>query len=186
MTPIIARLVLAMLLLPFAGIVLASAFAISVAVLGRPDHEGVLVAWIVTDGFVVFYWILIWRSAVEWSQRRVVRTLLAVALGAVAAACACAGLRLLASAPIEPSFIFGNVLFPIVFVLTTVLCWRETPAERFARVAARGVDTVACPICGYNMTGLRDAKCPECGAVFTLDQLLTAQVSERCEELPMV
>jgi DNA-directed RNA polymerase subunit RPC12/RpoP len=30
---------------------------------------------------------------------------------------------------------------------------------------------IACPSCGYNLRGLKEAKCPECGAEFTLDQL---------------
>jgi hypothetical protein len=35
--------------------------------------------------------------------------------------------------------------------------------------------TVVCPLCGYNLTGLRQAACPECGDTFTLDQLAAAQ-----------
>lgn len=30
---------------------------------------------------------------------------------------------------------------------------------------------MTCPACGYNMRGLTEARCPECGAEFTLDQL---------------
>ncbi len=28
-----------------------------------------------------------------------------------------------------------------------------------------------CPACEYNMTGLYEARCPECGKLYTLDQL---------------
>jgi hypothetical protein len=34
---------------------------------------------------------------------------------------------------------------------------------------------VNCPQCGYSLVGLVEARCPECGAGFTLDQLLAAQ-----------
>ena len=35
--------------------------------------------------------------------------------------------------------------------------------------------TILCPVCGYNLTGLREARCPECGGTFTLDQLAASQ-----------
>ena len=75
---------------------------------------------------------------------------------------------------------FGFVLFgggvpPIAWVLATVLIWRETAEERMARITAAGTDAVLCPNCGYNMTGLREARCPECGSVFTIDQLVSGQ-----------
>jgi rubrerythrin len=37
---------------------------------------------------------------------------------------------------------------------------------------------VSCPSCGYNLTGLNEARCPECGAKFTLDELFAAQPRE--------
>jgi hypothetical protein len=36
-------------------------------------------------------------------------------------------------------------------------------------------DIVRCPVCDYSMAGLREAKCPECGSEFTLDQLVAGQ-----------
>ena len=67
------------------------------------------------------------------------------------------------------------ILPPIICVFTTVLIWRDTPVERLERFAAAGTDTVVCPICAYNLTGLHKCRCPECGSPFTLDQLLAAQ-----------
>jgi hypothetical protein len=65
---------------------------------------------------------------------------------------------------------------PIAWVLITVLLWRETARERFERLAGLGPGpTVSCPVCGYSLAGLREARCPECGTHFTLDQLLAAQ-----------
>ncbi|MCB9853406.1 MAG: hypothetical protein H6819_09955 [Phycisphaerales bacterium] len=184
MTQIIARLVLAMLILPFAMIIMATAFAVDVAIAGRPEFEGILVGWIITDLFVVVYWIAIWRSSIRWTQRRVASTLGAVGGGAFAAMLGIGALRHLIGIPIEPATMFGNSLFPLVFVLASVFIWRETAAERFERMRGRGVDTVACPICGYNMTGLREARCPECGVVFTLDELLSAQSQEQRDDVP--
>jgi len=67
-------------------------------------------------------------------------------------------------------------LVPIVWVLATVLLWRETAAERLARMSKLASHpTMLCPFCGYNLSGLREARCPECGASFTLDELAASQ-----------
>jgi hypothetical protein len=34
---------------------------------------------------------------------------------------------------------------------------------------------VTCPSCGYSMVGLASCQCPECGAAFTIDQLIRSQ-----------
>src|SRR5438552_13839611 len=33
-------------------------------------------------------------------------------------------------------------------------------------------ENVPCPSCGYNLRGLREARCPECGSSFTIEQLV--------------
>lgn len=38
-----------------------------------------------------------------------------------------------------------------------------------------GVVQISCPDCGYSMVGLREARCPECGSAFTLDELILSQ-----------
>ena len=34
---------------------------------------------------------------------------------------------------------------------------------------------VHCPSCGYSLIGLTELRCPECGATFTIDELIRAQ-----------
>jgi hypothetical protein len=60
-------------------------------------------------------------------------------------------------------------------LLSTVLVWRETAAERLAPLTAHGVPAIACPLCGYNRAGLTEAGCPECGGRFTLEQPVLAR-----------
>ena len=48
------------------------------------------------------------------------------------------------------------------------------PGHAVATKHQLGIDAIACPTCGYNLTGLREARCPECGSQFTLDQLYAA------------
>jgi hypothetical protein len=182
-TRIIARLILAMLLLPFAGVVLLVGFGMSAMIGGTTGGREMLIAWIVTDIFVVVYWVGIWRAGIVWTSKRVTLTFASAGLGAFASALVIVVLRDGAGLPVEPTMLFGNSLFPMVFVLSTVILWRESPAERHARITERGTDTVSCPICANNMTGLRAAKCPECGAVFTLDELLTSQANASREDL---
>src|SRR2546423_2402113 len=76
--------------------------------------------------------------------------------------------------PAAPIILLGGGIVPIVWVLATVLIWRETPAERIARMSILG-GKVECPLCGYDLSGLREARCPECGSIFTLDQLVASQ-----------
>ena len=180
MTATIARLILAMLILPVTGAVFLLMF---VAVLARssgrgpPSALGVALLWMVLYAFVATYWILLWRSTVQWTRGRVRNTTLAGLL-AVASGGAFAGLLATVSReiPYGIALLLGGGGVPIVWVLATVFLWRETPAERLARMSnLLGHPTVLCPFCGYNLSGLREARCPECGGSFTLEELAASQ-----------
>jgi dolichyl-phosphate-mannose--protein O-mannosyl transferase len=179
-TATIARLILAMLILPATGAVFLVAFlAIIVrsAQNGPPTMGAVVLLWAVVYTFVATYWILLWRSTVRWTRARERNTVLAgvvaIASGigfAVALVTAARGI------PHVIAGLIGGGTVPIVWVLATVLLWRETPAERLARMSNLVANpTVLCPICGYNLSGLREARCPECGGNFTLDELAASQ-----------
>jgi hypothetical protein len=180
MTATIARLILAMLILPATGAVFLLAF---VAVLARSSGRGppgtldVLILWMIVYTFVATYWILLWRSTVRWTRARARNTVLAGLL-ALAGGGAFAIALVAISGQIPPgiALLLGGGLVPIVWVLATVLLWRETAAERLARMSKLLTHpTVLCPFCGYNLSGLREARCPECGARFTLDELSASQ-----------
>ena len=129
-------------------------------------------------GVVAAYWLLLWRSGVAWTARRIVWTAVASAAAVTADLAAPAVLTALddvygsASRANAMAFTIGVIA---MWLMATVFIWRETPAERAARVGASGSSAVACPTCGYNLTGLGEARCPECGSRFTLDELLAAQ-----------
>lgn len=181
MTKLIARLILAMLTLPLAGTVFLVTLLplTTTTTTGGPDAMVAFFTWLATYTFVVIYWVYIWRDGIAWTRQRRDGTIVAIAAGAIASVAAFTAMRAMA-----PSFnVIGCVFFsgglaPIVFVTTTVILWRETAQERAERLAARGVETVSCLACGYNLTGLRTAQCPECGAEFTLDVLLAGQRRE--------
>jgi hypothetical protein len=179
-TATIARLILAMLILPATGAVFLLTF---VAVLARSSGNGpprvgdVAMLWLVVYAFVATYWVLLWRSTVRWTRPRVRNTALAGLLAVAGGAAFAATLEAIAAAiPLGIALLLGGGLVPIAWVLATVLLWRETPAERVERMSRLVTNSaVLCPTCGYNLSGLREARCPECGGSFTLDQLAASQ-----------
>ncbi|MCC7290726.1 MAG: hypothetical protein IT449_01540 [Phycisphaerales bacterium] len=55
-----------------------------------------------------------------------------------------------------------------VAVLFIFLVWRNGYVKGWR--AAREAPPM-CPACGYQMTGLKQCRCPECGRDYTLDEL---------------
>ena len=175
MTRLIARLILAMLILPLSGALFVLLMAVITSQGGPPEVYELAIMWVIVYVFIAVYWVLLWCNIVCWTRDRMRRTivsgLLALLLGYLIAVV----VRFAFGGPVFVSALFGGGLPPIAWVLATVLIWRETAEERMARITAAGTDTVLCPNCGYNMTGLREARCPECGSVFTIDQLVSGQ-----------
>src|SRR6185436_19127934 len=114
MTATIARLILAMLILPATGAVFLLAF---VAVLARsngqgpPSAGGVAILWMVVYAFVATYWILLWRSTVRWTRPRVRNTALAGLLAVAGGVAFAATLLAVAGAiPIGIALLLGGGL----------------------------------------------------------------------------
>lgn len=186
MTRLIARLILAMLILPLTGVIIVMWMAVLATISpgGPPSPVAMALMWLVVDAFVAAYWILLWRGIVQWTPKRRSQTVL---FGVIAIVCCIllgALIRYGLHAPGFGAITIGGGIGPIIWVLATVLIWRETPAERVERLSRLGADSICCPICGYNMTGLRESRCPECGGQFTLDQLLAAQPHKDAATIP--
>lgn len=178
MTATVARLVLAMLILPATGAV----FVLSMLVVisqntGGPPGSGLLfLLWTIVYTFIAAYWLLLWRGVVSWTAWRIRWTLLATLLSlACGGAVGAVSLALARGMPPPFAILIGGGVVPIVWVLATVFIWRETAEERARRLSTDAAAPVACPLCGYSLAGLREARCPECGSQFTLDQLLASQ-----------
>jgi hypothetical protein len=175
MTRLIARLILSMLLLPISGaLLLISLFLCSGA--QGPTVPLVVGIWLALYAFIASYWLLLWRGVVCWTARRVRLTVLAGLAAVIFGGLVAEMIRTVMGRRVAlPAVLIGGGLPPIIWVLATVLTWRETPQERMQRLTAAGAGALSCPICGYNMTGLREARCPECGVGMTLDELVAAQ-----------
>lgn len=177
MTHLIARLILAMLILPITGAVFVLLVVLLITPVGGPPGAPRLVAfWSVIYLFVGVYWTLLWHPMVRWTRQRVIRTALAAPASIlVSGALASSTFMLVRGATLDLTMMAGGALVPICWVVATVLIWRETARERMERLTRTNPNVIVCPVCGYNLTGLHEARCPECGSRFTLDRLLAAQ-----------
>jgi heme A synthase len=177
MTQLVARLILAMLILPVTGAVFILLFVLLVVPSpGAPEAARIVALWSLVYLFVGAYWALLWRSSVRWTRSRTFATVLAVPASLLIGACVGSGVMIfLGQVPLPIAMLVGGGVVPICWVVATVLIWRESPRERMERLTRANRGVLVCPICGYNLTGLHEARCPECGSRFTLDQLLTAQ-----------
>ncbi len=174
MSRTIARLLLSMLLMPLmavvyiTGIILASEFG------SFRDWQECLVGATATAVVAAAYWLAVWRTAVRWTLVRIRHTLLAAVTCIVAGGLIAALLNLFI--PYEDWFkaFVGSGIAILGWLIATVFLWRETPIERAQRLAKLGAGNVACPACGYNLTGLKTTTCPECGASFSIQELVAA------------
>jgi len=177
MSALVSRILLAILMLPVAVLV----FILSIIITDRSLRGGsysdrvhvmAAITCVVTWVFVAGYWIALWKSVVRWSAERLSFTVFATIGSAVG------GLfvALLVNS-IERGFgdIIGAIVAPLSWLIATTLLWRETPAERAERVRAVQKSAVVCPSCGYNLTGLKGTRCPECGTEYSLDEILAGQ-----------
>ncbi|MCG3125239.1 MAG: hypothetical protein CHACPFDD_00055 [Phycisphaerae bacterium] len=182
MTRLVARILLAMLIVPICGAVVVGFVALWMTRNRPPTAFGFLGMWFTVYAVVGAYWLLLWYRSVRWTAVRIVAT--------VAAAVAALLFSTVVGTVLSNTFagmgappvhiLIAGGFAPILWVLGTILIWRESPVERAARLAG---GAVVCPVCGYNLTGLAEARCPECGTTFTLDQLFASQ-DARGEGLP--
>lgn len=80
---------------------------------------------------------------------------------------------------VELGLVMGGLVWIVLWLFGTAIAWRETAGERRQRLEAMGVSALPCPSCAYNLSGLRESRCPECGAAYTLDQLYAAVDEQR-------
>jgi peptidoglycan/LPS O-acetylase OafA/YrhL len=164
---------LALFMVPLASIIYLVAFVLMYEWWLRRDEEQAFVASGVVAGlFVAGYWVMLWLRSVRWTSARILLTL--GAGGAASVAGIVVGV-LLGTIEEEFGFFIGPPVAIFLWLPLTVFVWRETRRERADRVCIRETGAIVCPRCGYNMTGLRSTTCPECGTVYTIDQLIAEQ-----------
>ena len=182
MSSLLSRIMLALLMLPLAALIYCVVIVglMEFAFGFRNDLAAFIITDMVTAAFVATYWTLLWRRTVRWTRRRIGFTI-GAAFGALTPALVLGGLVTI----VDESFgaFIGGVTAILLWVALTVFIWRETGAERMARIRSRGSEVIVCPSCGYNLTGLRQPSCPECGATYTVDELVALQPAREATEI---
>ena len=127
----------------------------------------------VTWGFMAVYWFALWRRSTMWTVQRATHTVMVAAAAIVAALL----VGTITGEGLSNDFgaFVSSVTAPLLWVTGTIFIWRENQAERAARLNHLGKEALVCPACGYNLTGLKEARCPECGAQYTIDELVARQ-----------
>jgi hypothetical protein len=184
MSQLISRILLTTALFPSAVLVLAVLF-----VLMEPqmrDQQAIVLATLIACAYMIGYWLILWRRSVVWTAERGMRTFFA---GGIAVGVAL-GVGLAINAVVRYAdglpTVLGSLCGTVFWIIATIVVWRETAAERADRLSRASADALVCPSCGYNLTGLREARCPECGASFTISELLAAQPSRAVGEVEQV
>lgn len=72
------------------------------------------------------------------------------------------------------------VLVALVTVVAAAVVWRNGYNRGWRQ--ARSAPPM-CPVCNYNLTGLSQCQCPECGTKFNLEQLWRSPVHARPNDL---
>ena len=77
------------------------------------------------------------------------------------------------------TFCITSPLFAFALWLAgTAWLWRNRhPHALVDPLSGIGVEDVArCPTCGYNLRGLREVRCPECGWASTVDDIVQRSI----------
>ncbi len=182
MSQLVSRLLLAMTIVVATPVVYVIAFLwIENNILIR-DVDALWAADLVSAVFLVVGWVLIWRGQVVWTTRRLQLTIVAVVASALPAVFFALLIEAAMGGPSEPAVIIGGMCWAVFWLGSTALIWREDRVERRDRLSGLSSGVIHCPNCGYNLTGLEHARCPECGTRYTLNELFAA-LQEQTEVL---
>jgi len=182
MPRLVAQILLSVLMLAIASILYTVTAACTYELVGwNFDILVFLVAGLVTWLFIVVFWMLLWRRYVRWTHRRLQKTIASFFVVLFPAALA----GWLTSPVVDESFgmFIAGATAILLWLVATVLIWRETVTERFERIRYFGDNALICPNCGYNLTGLTTCTCPECGSEYTLDELVRSQPTNEANQI---
>ena len=172
------------LLMCFGVLIGSFAIYISIWLYIEQNHRDIWAfrwAGLITSALFASAWVLIWHGAVQWSSRRIARTFILIPLCVLPAWIMSGVVIGFARHADEIGWFIAYLVWITAWIIGTALIWQENAKERGERLRRLGIHAVACPDCGYNLTGLKEAKCPECGAVYTLDQLYASIAEQRAE-----
>ena len=182
MSPNAARLAVGIALIPFLpGMFWISFFALEDLVdSGRNEYLVAFTSYEACATIAVAVWLLPWWRAVEWNRRKLVATVL---LAIVLLVSPVGLLGLPEDRPGEAWQLFWLLLPILAYALWlagTAWVWRSDRPRLLPQLSAP--DTAAevaavCPTCGYSLRGLHEVRCPECGWVSTVDDIVGRSIA---------
>lgn len=174
MTRLLARLLLAFAVVLAAPVFCTALFITLVECTAWTWDTFCLAGAECVSGFLfVIAWIAVWRGQVVWNGWRRSLTYASVLWSLGVGGTLGFAMAVLTNEE-EVGIVFAGLFWFVTWIPSTALVWRETARERAARLKTIAVGTVNCPNCGYNMTGLHEARCPECGTRYTLNELFAS------------
>ncbi len=174
MTRLLARLLLAFAVVLAAPVFCTALFIVLVeCTVWTWDTFCLAGAECVSALFFIIAWIAVWRGQVVWNRWRRSLTYASVLWSLGVGSTLGFAMAVLTNEE-EVGIVFAGLFWFVTWIPSTALVWRETARERAARLKTIAVGTVNCPNCGYNMTGLHEARCPECGTRYTLNELFAS------------
>lgn len=173
MTRIVARLLGSMICAPIV-MVACVAFALALAEIGLFDEdEAVTLAMSCAPALFTLSWLVVWAKVIRWTRARRLGTAITLIVSvAMQISVGGLGFAMLPRFPREPVIILSNLMIGLVAWAICVWLWTETAKERYARVRRVTGPSRTCPACRYDMSGLSNLTCPECGTAYTLGQLI--------------
>lgn len=177
MTRIVVRLLASLVCVPMV-IIGCVAFVIFVDETNiMDDDRAVVVAATAGPWALAGAWLVVWLRVIRWTPKRRVRTLqvLGFTVGAAGAVALLARAAFSRQRDWEGWTALGNLLVGLGGLMACLWVWTETARERIERIResrAGGQAGRLCPACGYDMGGLTNLVCPECGTGFTLSDLM--------------
>src|SRR5688500_6031130 len=177
MPRLVSLTLLSVLVLPAAALVYTLAVVIGWEVMGWDSEFPVwLAADALTFALVVAWWLALWGRSIEWTAWMASATMLAT--GGSVLVGILAGIAAAWSIDEETFGLFiGGGTSVVAWLVSACILWRRGGRTAAAGSSADGGAVIFCPKCGYALNGLREARCPECGEIYTLDALLRAQPS---------
>lgn len=189
MTPFIKRIIRATLCVVLTPLIFFLLFLVVEDLLLPADQQALFAAWMVTASLLYLAWIWNWWHQIRWTSARVRQTWIAAAASLLISLAVMSLLVLLTATTgfgeDEISVLVGAGVWLLLWLWLSTEAWTESPTERTARLFGRHQDgpedpgmkpaenAITCPRCRYHLSGLREARCPECGATFTLEELFS-------------
>ncbi len=174
MTRVVVRILTSLLCVPAIVVLCALLGATLSELRWINENTAVTAAFSLAPLMGIGAWLIVWNRMIRWTPRRRLTT--AVIVAAVAA------LDLIAVVGVSVVFRFRsgdwsfaasmlNLLIGTSGWIACLWVWSENPRERFKRMSQFEGVARTCPACRYDMSGLTNLRCPECGGVYTLGQI---------------